>query len=171
MNGGLVILYRENLMYKIILNNETKNIDADPDTPLLWVLRDNLSMTGAKYACGVGLCGTCTVLVDNKPVRSCIAPIVEMSGKRITTIEGLSDELMQTIQDAWAEAGASECGFCQPGQVMSVLALLMDKPKPTDRDIDKAMSGNLCRCGIYQRIRKAIHLLASAGVPEALHGE
>lgn len=159
------------MVHKITVNNKIVNLDVEPDTPLLWVLRDNLRMTGTKYACGKGLCGSCTVLIDNKPVRSCITPIISSRGKKITTIEGLSKELSQTIENVWSKEGASECGYCQPGQVMSALALLMEKPQPTDVDIDKAMSGNLCRCGIYQRIRKAIHRLASIGISEKIYND
>ncbi len=156
-------------MDKITVNNKIINLDVEPDTPLLWVLRDNLDMTGTKYACGKGLCGACTVLIDNKPVRSCITPVIYIKDKRVTTIEGLAEGLLQTVEDVWTETGASECGYCQPGQVMSALALLIKIPQPTDMDIDKAMSGNLCRCGIYQRIRKAIHRLASIGIPKKIY--
>ncbi|VAW92813.1 Isoquinoline 1-oxidoreductase alpha subunit [hydrothermal vent metagenome] len=156
-------------MDKITVNNKIINLDVEPDTPLLWVLRDNLGMTGTKYACGKGLCGACTVLIDNKPVRSCITPVINIKDKRVTTIEGLAEGLLQTVEEVWTETGASECGYCQPGQVMSALALLIKIPQPTDMDIDKAMSGNLCRCGIYQRIRKAIHRLASIGIPKKIH--
>ncbi len=156
-------------MDKLTVNNKIINMDIDPDTPLLWVLRDNLGMTGTKYACGKGLCGACTVLIDNKPIRSCITPIKNIINKRITTIEGLPENLLQTIEQVWTETGASECGYCQPGQVMSALALIIEKPRPTDVDIDTAMSGNLCRCGIYQRIRKAIYQLAAVGIPENIH--
>jgi len=158
-------------MNRITVNNKTINLDVEPDTPLLWVLRDNLNMTGTKYACGKGLCGACTVLIDNKPVRSCITPVINIKDKRITTIEGLAEGLLQTVEDVWTETGASECGYCQPGQVMSALALLIEKPQPTDMDIDKAMSGNLCRCGIYQRIRKAIYKLASIGIPKKIYND
>ena len=158
-------------MVKITINNKTIKLDVEPDTPLLWVLRDSLSLTGAKYACGIGICGSCTVLVDNQAVRSCITPIADIKDKRITTIEGLSEDVLQSVEDIWTETGASECGFCQPGQVMSALALLIDTPQPTDIDIGKAMSGNLCRCGIYQRIRTAIHKLAFIGIPETLSDE
>lgn len=158
-------------MIEITVNNQIIKSDISPDTPLLWLLRDSLLLTGAKYGCGKGLCGSCTVLLDNKPVRSCAMPVGNLGGRHVTTIEGLAENLIRTIENVWAETGASECGYCQPGQVMSALALLMVKPQPTDVDIDKAMSGNLCRCGIYQRIRKAIHRLASIGIPENLHND
>lgn len=158
-------------MNRLLINNRLIEVDVDPDTPLLWVLRDNLGLTGTKYACGTGICGSCTILVDGKPVRSCISPVDVFAGKSITTIEGIDDRLMQTVEEVWAETGASECGYCQPGQVMSALALLNETPKPTDVDIDNAMSGNLCRCGIYQRLRKAIHRLASIGVPGKYDGD
>lgn len=158
-------------MNRLLINNRLIEVDVDPDTPLLWVLRDNLGLNGAKYACGTGICGSCTVLVDGKSVRSCITPVDAFGGKSITTIEGVDDRLMQTVEEVWAETGASECGYCQPGQVMSAIALLNETPKPTDVDIDNAMSGNLCRCGIYQRLRKAIHRLASIGVPGKYDGD
>ena len=155
-------------MQSILINKQLIKLDIDPDTPLLWVLRDDLSLTGTKYSCGKGLCGACTVLMDNKSVRACMTPIKKIQGGQITTIEGLSKELLQDVIEAWSRAGAMECGYCQPGQVMSALALLMINPKPSDAEIDQAMGGNLCRCGIYQRIRKAIHYLAITGIPEKI---
>lgn len=150
----------------ISINNQSIKLDIDPETPLLWVLREKLALTGTKFSCGKGLCGACTVLMDNKPIRSCMTPINKIQDRQITTIEGISKELLQSVVEAWLEAGASECGYCQPGQVMSALALLMKNPKPSDTEIDQAMAGNLCRCGIYQRIRKAVHNLASTGIHE-----
>ena len=152
-------------MLSLSINNQDIKLDIDPETPLLWVLRENLALTGTKFSCGKGLCGACTVLIDNKPIRSCITPVEKIQGRKITTIEGLSKEVLQGVVAAWSEAGASECGYCQPAQVMSALALLMDNPGPSDAEIDQAMAGNLCRCGIYQRIHKAIQNLVATGIP------
>ena len=152
-------------VFSISINNQHYKLDIDPDTPLLWVLRENLTLTGTKFGCGKGLCGACTVLMDNKPIRSCMTPIKNTHAKQITTIEGLSIALQKRIVQAWSKAGASECGYCQPGQVMSALALLINNPQPSDQEIDLGMAGNLCRCGIYQRIHKAIQNLAETGIP------
>jgi isoquinoline 1-oxidoreductase alpha subunit len=139
------------------INGKRLTFDARPDTPLLWVLRDVLHMTGTKFGCGMALCGACTVHVDGQPVRSCITQVSSVAGKKITTIEAVaSDEVGQRVQAAWLELGVPQCGYCQSGQIMSAIALLKAKPQPQDADIDEAMSGNICRCGTYPRIRAAI---------------
>ena len=145
---------------KITLNGRSVSIDAAPDTPLLWALRDTLGLTGTKYGCGIGACGACTVHLDDAPVRSCQLPLSAVEGKKVTTIEGLSDDGTHPVQQAWIQARVPQCGYCQSGQIMSAVALLADKPKPTDADIDAAMSGNICRCGTYNRIRWAIKVAA-----------
>lgn len=152
-------------MASIILkvNGKEHSIDVSPDTPLLWVLRDTLSLTGTKYSCGLGLCGACTVLVDGEASRSCVLPVSQAAGHEVTTIEGLSASGDHPLQQAWLAENVAQCGYCQPGQIMAAAALLARKPNPTDADIDGAMSGNLCRCGTYQRIRRAIHRAAQAG--------
>ena len=145
------------------INGKTHKIDADPQTPLLWVLRDNLEMTGTKYGCGIGQCGACTVHLDGKAVRSCSLPVSSIQNKKIITIEGLAQgDKLHPVQEAWIEEDVPQCGYCQCGRIMSAAALLSEKPKPTDDDIDKAMSGNICRCGTYVRIRKAIHTAAKS---------
>jgi isoquinoline 1-oxidoreductase alpha subunit len=143
-----------------ILNGESKSVDVDPQMPLLWVLRDTLNMTGTKFGCGMALCGACTVHIDGEATRSCVTPISAVAGKKVTTIEGLSADGSHPVQKAWMEEDVPQCGYCQSGQIMSAAALLSKKPKPTDADIDDFMSGNICRCGTYQRIRKAIHRAA-----------
>jgi len=147
-------------MSRIIVNDKTLDIDASADTPLLWVLRDHLAMTGTKYGCGMALCGACTVHVDGVAVRSCVLPLGALEGKRITTIEGLSTDRRHAVQRAWIELDVPQCGYCQSGQIMSAAALLKDHPRPSDDEIDAAMAGNICRCGTYPRIRKAIHRAA-----------
>jgi isoquinoline 1-oxidoreductase alpha subunit len=147
-------------MTTLIVNGEKREVSAEPDTPLLWVLRNDLALTGTKFGCGMALCGACTVHVDGAPMRSCVTPISALDGKKITTIEGASDTLSAAIKKAWVELDVVQCGYCQPGQVMAAVALLRATPKPTDDDIDKAMSGNVCRCGTYQRIRAAVHVAA-----------
>jgi len=147
-------------MTTIRVNNQTVNVDADADTPLLWVLRDTLGMTGTKYGCGMALCGACTVHIDGAATRSCVLPLGAVQGKSITTIEGLSANRSHAVQKAWLEIDVPQCGYCQSGQIMSAAALLKTNPKPSDADIDAAMSGNICRCGTYPRIRKAIHRAA-----------
>jgi isoquinoline 1-oxidoreductase subunit alpha len=142
------------------VNGKPQSIDVDPDTPLLWVLRDNLSLTGTKYGCGIGQCGACTVHLDGNPTRSCQIAVSDVAGKSITTIEGLSPDRSHAIQQAWIAAQVPQCGYCQSGQVMAAAALLAKNPKPTDAQIDRAMSGNICRCGTYQRMRRAIHRAA-----------
>jgi aerobic-type carbon monoxide dehydrogenase small subunit (CoxS/CutS family) len=153
-------------MMKLTVNGRELETDATPDTPLLWVLRDHLGLTGTKFGCGMALCGACTVHLEGVPIRSCVTPLAAAEGKRITTIEGLSNDRSHPVQRAWLELDVPQCGYCQSGQIMSAVALLASNPAPTDADIDAAMSGNICRCGTYPRIRKAIHraaLLAREG--------
>ncbi|MCH6255561.1 (2Fe-2S)-binding protein [Puniceicoccaceae bacterium K14] len=148
------------------VNGENRFVEnIDPSTPLLWVLRDHLGLVGTKYGCGKGLCGSCTVHVGGKAMRSCSLPVSSAADQEITTIEGLakSNEELHPLQDAWIEQDVPQCGYCQAGQLMSAAALLKEKPKPNNTDIDAAMSGNICRCGTYQRIRKAIHSVAEKG--------
>ena len=147
-------------MIKVTVNGQSLSTDAAPDTPLLWVVRDHLGMTGTKFGCGMGLCGACTVHIDGAPTRSCQMPLSAVDGKSITTIEGLSPDRSHAVQKAWLEIDVPQCGYCQSGQIMSAAALLKSNPNPTDADIDTAMSGNICRCGTYPRIRKAIHRAA-----------
>jgi aerobic-type carbon monoxide dehydrogenase small subunit (CoxS/CutS family) len=135
-------------------------VNVDPDTPLLWVLRDELLLTGTKYGCGEGQCGACTVHVDGAALRSCVVPVSSVARQKITTIEGLSSDGRHPVQRAWIEEDVPQCGYCQPGQMMTAASLLAYRPKPTDAEIDDAMSGNICRCGTYPRIRKAIHRAA-----------
>ena len=142
------------------LNGKPQTVEVDPQMPLLWVLRDTLNMTGTKYGCGMALCGACTVHINGEASRSCITPVSAVAGKKITTIEGLSADGSHPVQQAWMEEDVPQCGYCQSGQIMSAVALLSKKPKPTDVEIDDFMSGNICRCGTYQRIRKAIHRAA-----------
>lgn len=149
-------------MLELKVNGESFAFEVDPQMPLLWVLRENLQLTGSKFGCGIGICGSCTVHVDGVPQRSCILPVSAVAGKNVTTIEGLSGDGRHPLQLAWIEENAPQCGYCQSGQIMSAAALLASEPKPSDADIDKAMSGNLCRCGTYQRIRRAIHRAARA---------
>ena len=146
---------------KIKVNGVDRTVDVDDDTPLLWVLRDVLGMTGTKFGCGMALCGACTVHINGEATRSCITPVSSVSGKKVTTIEGLSADGSHPVQRAWIEEDVPQCGYCQSGQIMSAVALLSKKANPTDADIDDAMSGNICRCGTYQRIRKAIHRAAA----------
>jgi isoquinoline 1-oxidoreductase alpha subunit len=144
----------------LTVNGQTHTLDVDPDTPLLWVLRDTLGLTGTKYSCGIGLCGSCTVHLDGQATRSCTLPVSQAVGKNVVTIEGLSPDGEHPLQRAWLEERVNQCGYCQPGQIMAAAALLAANPQPTDEDIDAAMSGQLCRCGTYQRIRRAIHRAA-----------
>ena len=148
----------------LTINSKQHNVDVDGETPLLWVLRDTLNMTGTKYGCGIGACGACTVIINGTATRACQTPVSSLSGKPITTIEGLSPDWSHPLQQAWIEEDVPQCGYCQSGQIMSAAALLTKKPKPTDADIDSALTGNICRCGTYQRIRKAIHRAAAAPV-------
>ena len=155
-------------MVSLVVNGTSQRIDVEPDMPLLWALRDTLALTGTKYGCGIAQCGSCTVHLDGQPVRACVTPVSAAVGKRVTTIEGLSATGDHPVQKAWMEVDVPQCGFCQPGQIMSAAALLATKPSPTDADIDTAMAGNICRCGTYQRIRAAIHraaVLAKGGRP------
>jgi len=146
--------------FELTVNDTVYNLEADPQMPLLWALRDLLGLTGTKFSCGEGLCGTCTVLIDGKPTRSCITPLSAVTDKKITTIEGLSEHGDHPLQIAWIEERVTQCGYCQPGQIMNAVALLEKNPNPSDDDIDEAMTNVLCRCGTYQRIRTAIHRAA-----------
>jgi isoquinoline 1-oxidoreductase subunit alpha len=147
-------------MVTLTINGTPQNIDADPDTPLLWVLRDHLSLTGTKFGCGMALCGACTVHLDGVAVRSCALPLKAVEGKHITTIEGLSQNRSHVVQRAWIEIDVPQCGYCQSGQIMSAAALLRSNPAPSDAEIDAALSGNICRCGTYTRIRSAVRRAA-----------
>lgn len=147
-------------VFDLQINQKAYSVEADGSMPLLWVLRDLLSLTGTKFSCGMGECGSCTVLVDDEPTRSCITPVSAVKGKSITTIEGLSEDASHPVQKAWLEEKVSQCGYCQPGQIMNTVALLKKTPNPSDADIDAAMGDVLCRCGTYQRIRAAIHRAA-----------
>ena len=148
---------------KLVVNGKPVEVDADDDTPLLWVLRDHLGLTGTKFGCGVAQCGACTVHVDGQARRSCVMPAGELAGKAIVTIEGISTPVqLHAVQDAWIAENVPQCGYCQAGQIMSTVALLAANPAPTDDDIDSALSANLCRCGTYPRIRRAVHRAAAA---------
>ncbi|MBL7761086.1 MAG: (2Fe-2S)-binding protein [Sediminibacterium sp.] len=147
-------------MITLNINNKTYEVDASPEMPLLWAIRDMVGLTGTKFGCGIAQCGACTVHVDGRPVRSCSFPVSAAAGKKITTIEGLNERIAEALKKAWVELQVPQCGYCQSGQIMSATALLKTKPNPTDADIDVAMQGNLCRCGTYQRIRSAIHRAA-----------
>ncbi len=151
------------MAFQITVNGKEYTVDASPDTPLLWVLRDNLGLTGTKYSCGAGQCGTCTVHLDGEAVKSCVVPLEKAAKGKITTIEGLSTDRSHPLQKAWIEESVSQCGYCQPGQIMQAAALLAKNPNPTDAEIDETMSDVLCRCGTYQRIRAAIHRAAGTG--------
>jgi isoquinoline 1-oxidoreductase alpha subunit len=148
-------------MVRLIVNGAEHQVDADPQMPLLWALRDVLGLTGTKFGCGIAQCGACTVHVDGEAVRSCALPIGALEGSRVTTIEGLSPDGQHPLQKAWQEVNTPQCGYCQVGQIMSAAALLEQKPKPSDEEIDDALSGNLCRCGTYLRIREAVRKAAS----------
>jgi isoquinoline 1-oxidoreductase alpha subunit len=143
-------------MVTLVVNGKSRDVDVDPSTPLLWVLRDSLGLNGAKYGCGIAACGACTVHLDGEPVRSCVLPVSAAAGRHVTTIEGLSPDRSHPVQRAWIEEDVPQCGFCQSGQIMSAVALLAKNPAPDDADIDAAMAGILCRCGTYNRIRRAI---------------
>jgi len=151
-------------MVALIVNGESRNVDVDPDMPLLWVVRDELKLTGTKFGCGASLCGACTVHLDGEPVRSCQTPVSDAEGRDITTIEGLknADGTLHKVQEAWIEHQVPQCGYCQSGQIMSAVALLETNPDPTDTDIETAMAGNVCRCGMYGRIKAAIKTAAKA---------
>jgi len=150
-------------MITLNVNGRDLKADVEPDTPLLWTLRDGLGLTGAKFGCGMAQCGACTVHLDGQPIRSCVTPVSAVGNKKVTTIEGLSADGTHPVQRAWEAEQVPQCGYCQSGQIMSAAALLARNPKPSDADIDKAMAGNICRCGTYQRIRKAIHAAAEGG--------
>ncbi|MGH8788160.1 MAG: (2Fe-2S)-binding protein [Cupriavidus necator] len=145
---------------RLTINGTDHDVDADPNMPLLWVLRDLVGLTGTKFGCGMAQCGACTLHVDGTPQRSCVLPVSAVAGKKITTIEGLSPDGSHPVQMAWAELDVVQCGYCQSGQIMSAAALLAQRRKPTDAEIDQAMAGNICRCGTYQRIRAAVHRAA-----------
>lgn len=147
-------------MTRMRINGEQRSVEADPAMPLLWALRDLLDLTGTKYGCGIGQCGACTIHLDGRPALACLTTVAEAQGKSITTIEGLGGTEDHPVQRAWQNLNVSQCGFCQPGQIMRAAALLADNPAPDDDDIDAAMDGNLCRCGTYVRIRAAIHVAA-----------
>ena len=149
-------------MLTLNINNTQHSVDVDPDTPLLWVLRDVLGLTGTKYGCGVGQCGACMIHVDGAAARSCQTTVSQAAGKRVTTIEGLAKDGNHPLLQAWTKEQVSQCGYCQTGQIMSAAALLAKKPRPNDADINEAMSGNLCRCGTYNRVRRAIHAAAGS---------
>jgi isoquinoline 1-oxidoreductase alpha subunit len=153
--------------FTFTINGRAQTVDVAPQMPLLWVLRDTLGLTGTKFGCGIGQCGACTVHIDGQALRSCSTPMSSASGKRVTTIEGLSTDGSHPVQRAWVDADVPQCGYCQPGQIMTAAALLTSKPKPTDAEIDTAMRGNICRCGTYQAIREAIHKAAQATTLQA----
>ena len=155
-----VVSERDGVVASIKINNQVVEVDAQGDTPLLWVLRDHLAMTGTKFGCGMALCGACTVHIDGVATRSCVLPLSAVGTRSITTIEGLSKDRSHALQRAWLEIDVPQCGYCQSGQIMSAAALLEANRRPSDADIDAAMSGNICRCGTYPRIRKAIHRAA-----------
>jgi len=144
-------------MIRFTLNGKPAAIDAEPDMPLLWAIRESAGLTGTKFGCGVGQCGACTVHIEGQPARSCMTPVSAVAGQSVTTIEGLSGKAAQAVQAAWRSIDVVQCGYCQSGQIMSAVALLSDKPKPSDDDITAAMNGNICRCATYGRIRAAIH--------------
>ena len=146
--------------YTLNVNGQSRSVDVEPDTPVLWVLRDALGLVGTKYGCGIGQCGACTIHLTGAPARACLAPVSAVGRMVVTTIEGLDAEASHPLQKAWCELDVPQCGYCQSGQIMSASALLANNPKPNDADIDSAMAGNICRCGTYQRIRAAIHRAA-----------
>ena len=148
-------------MQEFAVNGQAVRVDVEPEMPLLWVLRDELGLTGSKYGCGVAACGACTVHLDGHPLRSCVMPVSAVAGRSVTTIEGLSTDGTHPVQKAWVDLQVPQCGYCQSGMIMAAVALLRDKPKPTDADIDAAMS-NICRCGTYHRVRAAIHAVAGS---------
>jgi isoquinoline 1-oxidoreductase alpha subunit len=157
LKAGREIFQERFMSIALNVNGQPCAVDADPNTPLLWVIRDDLGLTGTKYGCGIAQCGACTVHVDGEPVRSCSAPVSAMTGRKVVTIEGLSSRAAKAVQKSWVELDVVQCGYCQSGQIMSATALLEKLRNPTDQDIDHAMAGNICRCATYQRIRAAIH--------------
>src|SRR5476651_1979795 len=150
-----------NMATSFTLNGKTVSVTTEPDTPLLWVIRDDIGLTGTKFGCGVAQCGACTVHVDGQAMRSCVTPLSAVGGRKVTTIEGLQSRAAKAVQKAWVDLDVVQCGYCQSGQIMSATVLLEGKPKPSDTDIDRAMAGNICRCATYQRIRAAIHAASS----------
>ena len=154
-------------MISLSVNGQQHDLDVRPDTPLLWVLRDTMGLTGTKFGCGIAQCGACTVHLDGNPIRSCSTPVSSAAGRKVTTIEGLSADASHPLQMAWIAEQVPQCGYCQSGQIMSAAALLTKNPRPSDDDIDAAMSGNICRCGTYQRLRLAIHSAARNQASEA----
>jgi isoquinoline 1-oxidoreductase subunit alpha len=144
----------------LTVNGRRRRVDAERSTPLLWVLRESLGLTGAKFGCGLGVCGACTVELGGQVVQSCVTPVGDVGRRSVTTIEAIDGDVAEAVTSSWLEAGASECGYCQPGQIMAAIALLKEKRRPTDEDIDAAMQGHICRCGMYDRIRAAVHLAA-----------
>ncbi|MCX2980520.1 (2Fe-2S)-binding protein [Halieaceae bacterium IMCC14734] len=151
----------------ININGQERNVDVAPDTPLLWVIRENLALTGTKFGCGIALCGACTVHLDGVPIRSCVTPVAAVGNANITTIEGIAEAgSLHPVQQAWIDDQVPQCGYCQSGQIMSAVALLRDNPNPDEATIDAAMSGNICRCGMYDRIKRGIQRVASTGVQQ-----
>lgn len=148
--------------YQLTINGENRDVEAVPETPLLWVLRDNLDLTGTKFGCGIAQCGACTVHLDGAPVRSCSTPVSTVGTRKVTTIEGVSTDGLHPVQQAWMDENVPQCGYCQTGQIMSAIALIEKNPNPSDSEIEEAMKGNICRCGTYERIRKAIKRAANA---------
>jgi aerobic-type carbon monoxide dehydrogenase small subunit (CoxS/CutS family) len=152
-------------MITLTVNGEPRQLDVDPATPLLWVIRENLGLTGTKFGCGIAQCGACTIHLNGRPVRSCVTPLAAAADQHVTTIEGVANgDRLHPVQQAWIDEQVPQCGYCQSGQIMSAIALLRDHPAPDDEAIDRAMQGNICRCGTYPRIRRAIHKAAHAGV-------
>jgi isoquinoline 1-oxidoreductase alpha subunit len=149
--------------YSLNINNQTYPVEVTPDTPLLWVIRDSIGLTGTKYGCGIAQCGACTVHVNGNPIRSCSFPVSAVGTKKVTTIEGLSEDGNHPVQNAWIEEDVAQCGYCQAGQIMTAAAFLRKNSNPSDEEIDAAMGGHICRCGTYKRIRKAIHLASKKG--------
>lgn len=149
--------------FNLSVNGVEQNVEADPNMPLLWVLRDLLNMTGTKFGCGIGMCGSCTVLLNGEAVRSCITPVSSVEEQKITTIEGLAADTLHKVQEAWIAESVSQCGYCQPGKILTAVALLDQNPHPSDADIDSAFSDNLCRCGTYLRIKRAVQRAAEGG--------
>jgi isoquinoline 1-oxidoreductase subunit alpha len=157
VNCEIVVDERDVMPTSLVLNGQSITLDVPPDTPLLWAIRETAGLTGTKYGCGRALCGACTVHLDGKPIRSCLTPVNSVAGKSVTTIEGVTGSTARAVQEAWQKLDVVQCGYCQSGQIMSAIALLETKASPTDSDIDAAMSGNICRCATYMRIRAAIH--------------
>ncbi len=155
--AGVALDLSETAMIELIINGATRKLDVDPDMPLLWAIRDHLDLTGTKFGCGAAQCGACTVHVEGFPTRACVTPVSAVAGQRITTIEGAAGKVAEAVQAAWVKLAVPQCGYCQSGQVMAAIALLEGNKKPSDADIDAAMSGNICRCATYARIRGAIH--------------